>query len=260
MAAYRVSRECGDATPVWLDIPPSLPSRSNDLIPVIPISGEKWAALSEAYATLIAEHLRPESRWLDAGTGLRILEEDLDILENWLVQRSGMTIGMDVRSTQHLNIRTLVGGSIFDIPFADDSFDLVTCNMVMEHLCEPARAVAEIARVLVPGGALIINTPNLWNYGVLANAILSKVLPEQWRLRLVRASDSREPEEIFPVRYRANTLHHLSAILTASGLKVHKATALAQQQTFFRKTVLVEKLLMKLTPGLRLLVCAHKEA
>jgi ubiquinone/menaquinone biosynthesis C-methylase UbiE len=227
---------------------------------VIPITGEKWAALSEAYATLIAEHLRPESRWLDAGTGSRILEEDLEALENWLVQQSGMTIGMDVRLTQHLNIRTLVGGSIFDIPFADGSFDLVTCNMVMEHLCEPARAVAEIARVLVHGGALIINTPNLRNYGVRANAILSKVLPGQWRLRLVRASDSREPEDIFPVRYRANTLRRLSAICTASGLRVHRATALPQQRPFFRRTAPLEKLLMTVTSGVRLLVCAHKQA
>ena len=110
------------------------------------------------------------------------------------------------------------------------------------------------------GGVLIISTPNLWNYGVLGNAILSKVLPEQWRLGLVRASDSREPEDIFPVRYRANTRRRLSAMFTASGLKVHRATVLPQQRTFFRRTAPVEKLLMTLTPGVRLLVCAHKEA
>jgi len=227
---------------------------------VPPITGEKWAALSEAYATLIAEHLGPGSRWLDAGTGSRILEEDLEVLENWLTQQSGMTVGMDLQVTQHLNIRTLVCGSIYDIPFADGSFDLVTCNMVMEHLCEPTRALAEISRVLVRGGALIINTPNLWNYGVLANAVLSKVLPEQWRLGLVRGSDRREPEDIFPVRYSANTLRRLSTMFTARGLKVHRATVLPQQRTFFRKTAPVERLLMTVTPGVRLLVCAHKEA
>ena len=233
--------------------------KSREISQGMPIIGKKWAALSEAYATLIAEHLRPESRWLDAGTGSRILEEAMDALENWLVQQSGMTIGMDVRLTGHLNIHTLVGGSIFDIPFADGSFDLVTCNMVMEHLAEPAKAVAEIARVLAHGGAVIINTPNLWNYGVLANAISSKVLPEQWRLGLVRASDSREPEDIFPVRYRANTLRRLSAMLSAGGLTVHRATALRQLRPFFRKAAPVERRLMKLTPGVRLLVCAHKD-
>ena len=241
------------------DQPSTAPRVRQEINQTIPICGKKWALLSEAYATLIAEHLRPETRWLDAGTGSRLLEGNLEGLENWLVQQSGMTVGMDVLVTQHLNIRTLVRGSLFDIPFADGSFDLVTCNMVMEHLSEPARAVAEIARVLTPGGALIIATPNLWNYGILANAVLSKVLPEQWRLRLVRASDSREPKDIFPVRYRANTAHRLRAMFDASGLKVHKVTTLAQQRTFFRKTAPIEKLFMRLTPGVRLLICGHKE-
>jgi ubiquinone/menaquinone biosynthesis C-methylase UbiE len=227
---------------------------------VIPVTGEKWAAMSEAYAARIAEHLTPKTRWLDAGTGTRLLEDDMDPLETWLVQHSGMTVGMDVHVTQHLNIRTLVGGSIYDLPFADGSFDLVTCNVVMEHLGEPEKAVAEVARVLSSGGVLIINTPNLWNYGVLANAILSKVMPERWRLGLVRASDSREPEDIFPVRYRANTVRRLKALLKAGGLTVHKATVLPQQRAYFRKTAALEKLLMTLTPGVRLLVCAHKAA
>lgn len=249
---------------IGLQCPP-LPESKKGCVPEgisqeIPITGEKWAALSEAYALLVAEHLGPETRWLDAGTGSRLLEEALKGLENWLVEQGRTTIGMDVQLTHHQNIRTLVRGSIYDIPFADGSFDLVTCNMIVEHLSEPARAVAEISRVLVRGGALVINTPNLWNYGVLANAILSKVLPEQWRLRLVRSSDSREPEDIFPVRYRANTLHRLSAMLAAHGLKVHRAIVLPQQRAFFRKTAPLEGLLMALTPGLRLLVCAHKEA
>lgn len=225
---------------------------------MIPLTGEKWAAQSEAYASLIAEHLKPESRWLDAGTGTRILEDDLDGLENWLVQQCRVTVGMDLLLSDHLNIRMLVRGSIYDIPFADNSFDLVTCNVVMEHLAEPEKAVAEVARVLVRGGAFIINTPNLWNYGVLANAISSKIMPDRLRLRMVRASDSREPEDIFPVRYRANTIRRLSAVCAAGGLKVHRAMVLLQQRAFFRRTEPVEKLLMKLTPGIKLLVCAHK--
>jgi ubiquinone/menaquinone biosynthesis C-methylase UbiE len=227
---------------------------------VIPITGEKWAAHSEAYASLISEHLTPASRWLDAGTGARLLEDDLDTLENWLVQHSGFTVGMDVQVSTHVNIRTLVAGSIYELPFARNSFDLVTCNVVMEHLGEPVRALAEVARVLAPGGAFIINTPNLWNYGVLANAVLSKVLPEPMRLRLVRASDSREPEDIFAVRYRANTMRRLKSLFADAGFKVHSAAILRQQRAFFARTAAIERVLVRITPGVRLLVCAHKSA
>jgi hypothetical protein len=93
---------------------------------VIPITGEKWVALSEAYAVLVAEHLRPDIRWLDAGTGSRLLEEALKGLEDWLVEQGRTTIGMDVRLTHQQNIRMLVGGSVYGMPFADDNFDLVT--------------------------------------------------------------------------------------------------------------------------------------
>jgi SAM-dependent methyltransferase len=224
-----------------------------------PLTGATWAAQSESYANLIAEHLSPKSRWLDSGCGGRILEEDLDRLEDWLIQQCGIVVGMDIRLTGHRNIPLLVCGSLYALPFADKSFDLVTCNVVMEHLDEPRRAVAEIARVLAPGGAVVINTPNLLNYGVMANAVLSKLLPEQWRLRLVHSSDGRETGDIFPVRYRANTLRQLISLLSTSGLKIHNAFTLPQQRPFFHRTARLEKPLMKLTPSSKLLVCAHKQ-
>lgn len=40
------------------------------------------------------------------------------------------------------------------LPFADSSFDVVLCDNVVDHAESPARIVAEIARVLVPGGML----------------------------------------------------------------------------------------------------------
>jgi SAM-dependent methyltransferase len=232
---------------------------SGTMTAVKPITGAKWAAQSESYADLIAEHLSPKSRWLDSGCGERILEKDLDRLEDWLIQQCGMVVGMDICLTGHRNIQLLVCGSLYAMPFADSSFDLVTCNMVVEHLDQPERAIAEIARVLAPGGAVVINTPNLWNYGIMANAVASKLLPERWRLRLVHASDTREPEKIFRVRYRANTLRRLISLLSASGLKVHKAFKLPQQGPFFRRTAELERLLVQLTPCARLLVCAHKQ-
>lgn len=38
-------------------------------------------------------------------------------------------------------------GDLFDLPFADASFDVVVCSEVLEHLDEPARAFAELKRV-----------------------------------------------------------------------------------------------------------------
>ncbi|MFN7696690.1 MAG: methyltransferase domain-containing protein [Deltaproteobacteria bacterium] len=46
------------------------------------------------------------------------------------------------------------------IPWEDASFDVVFLRHVIEHVLDPARAIAEALRVLVPGGLLSLLTPN----------------------------------------------------------------------------------------------------
>ncbi len=42
------------------------------------------------------------------------------------------------------------------LPFADASFELVTCVRALHHIDRPARAIDEMARVLTPGGRLVV--------------------------------------------------------------------------------------------------------
>jgi SAM-dependent methyltransferase len=51
-------------------------------------------------------------------------------------------------------------GSILDIPFAADEFDLVTCTQVLEHIKDEGRAADELVRVIRPGGHLLITVPH----------------------------------------------------------------------------------------------------
>src|ERR1051326_6470988 len=53
---------------------------------------------------------------------------------------------------------TDVVGDAHQLPLRDDSFDRVFAFNVFEHLREPTRAAAEIARVLKPGGTVAIHT------------------------------------------------------------------------------------------------------
>lgn len=81
--------------------------------------------------------------------------------------------------------------------------------MLVEHLENPAAAFAEGARCLRLGGAAVISTPNLMNYGVFGNAVASKVIPQKWHARFVHVVDGRESKDIFPVQYLANTMKRL---------------------------------------------------
>lgn len=48
------------------------------------------------------------------------------------------------------------------LPFRDDSFDGVFLNEVLEHVVDEGATLAEIRRVLRPGGRLVLMSPNRW--------------------------------------------------------------------------------------------------
>ena len=50
-----------------------------------------------------------------------------------------------------------------DLPYDDNTFDLVTCTEVIEHLENYRKAVRKVYRVLTPGGVAIFTTPNVLN-------------------------------------------------------------------------------------------------
>jgi ubiquinone/menaquinone biosynthesis C-methylase UbiE len=97
---------------------------------------------------------------LDVGTGTgRILE--------LLSGRAARSLGVDLspemlaiaraRLTQAGLTRAQVRlADLFELPAEDASFDLVTLHQVLHYLDDPARAVTEAARVLRPGGTLLI--------------------------------------------------------------------------------------------------------
>jgi SAM-dependent methyltransferase len=57
----------------------------------------------------------------------------------------------------------LVRANVESLPFADESFDLVLCTQVLEHLLSPADGVRELARVLRPGGVLLLSADHAGN-------------------------------------------------------------------------------------------------
>ena len=55
----------------------------------------------------------------------------------------------------------LVQGSVLEMPYPDGHFDLAVCFSVFEHLADYRRALAEVARVLRPGGHFLLGMPSV---------------------------------------------------------------------------------------------------
>ena len=72
-------------------------------------------------------------------------------------------VGLDHADTPHDLSKADLVGSAYEIPVPDNSFDTVLCTDVLEHLEEPAAALAEAYRVLKPGGAAIYTVPLFWH-------------------------------------------------------------------------------------------------
>ena len=89
----------------------------------------------------------------------------------------------------------VVCGAGEHLPYPDDSFEMVLSNEVIEHVHDDRASLAEMARVLKPGGRLILFCPNRWypveQHGIywrgryiFGNIPLVNYLPDGWRNRL----------------------------------------------------------------------------
>jgi malonyl-CoA O-methyltransferase len=61
-------------------------------------------------------------------------------------------------------------GSLLDLPCADDEFDFAFCVEALEHVVDPAAAVAELLRVVRPGGTVLIVDKDALRAGALPTA------------------------------------------------------------------------------------------
>jgi 2-polyprenyl-3-methyl-5-hydroxy-6-metoxy-1,4-benzoquinol methylase len=190
----------------------------------------------EIYGSVVRRYVNEKTRWLDVGCGWRMLGEDLEPMEEDLVTSAGTVVGcdMDFHSLRkHRNIRKLVLGSAQALPFQERSFDLVTCNMVVEHLSDPGQSFDQMARMLSPGGRLIVHTPNLWNYAVFMNHTIARLVPRKFLLRLIKLADNRGEDDVFITFYRANTTRRLLETCGKMGFQEEFRRILIPPQPFF---------------------------
>lgn len=174
----------------------------------------------DAYFAALAPYVHGGTRWLDLGCGSALLPAWKQESERELVARAGRLVGIDrsLGSLQnHTTIAMRVCGDIATLPFADSSFDLVTANMVVEHMDDPVGQFVEIRRVLAPGGVFLCHTPNARGYPVL----VARLMPDVLKRMLARGLEGRRSRDVFKTYYRANSPERLRRLAAESQLRFH---------------------------------------
>jgi len=104
------------------------------------------------------ELLKAPGRLLDIGCSLGYFVEAANA-RGW--QASGLEISEHAACEAAKLGLDVSAGTLENAGYADGSFDCVTMWDVLEHVPDPTRHMLEVRRVLVPGGLVVIGTPDL---------------------------------------------------------------------------------------------------
>lgn len=179
------------------------------------------------FVRVLEDALRGRQSWLDLGCGRRLLPDWMPSeLEDRLRKNAPRTIGTDLdlaslRDNVTLSLR--VQASAEALPFPASAFDIVSANMVMEHVAEPAEVLGELRRVLRPGGVFIFHTPNRFYWAMR----LGRFAPQWLKATLAALLEGRAEEDVFPTHYRLNDVDEISRVAVSAGFQVERLTAIS---------------------------------
>ena len=205
-----------------------------------------WKSSGDQLEAMVRSHVTARSRILDLGCGRGGVVE---LLWREVELAAGLDPDSPSLSEHRAQGMPVVRGVGERMPFVDESFDLIVCLWVLEHLKDPVEAFREVRRVLRPRGHFVFVTPNMRNPLMVANRI-GKALPSLQR-RLVPRFYGREDADTFPVQYRANTVEAIREHAEAAGMQVYDLrvvpdpTYLAMNSLMFQASVMSERLLPK---------------
>jgi len=175
------------------------------------------------------------------GSGGRILEigagptnDSTDYLAT-LGEVHGVDPDPDVKTNTALASAELLDHGRF--PFDDASFDGAVSNFVMEHVEDPATHLAELNRVLKPGGAYVFRTPNRFHYVPL----VAGLTPHWFHVKVANRLRglSEEAHDPYPTVYRMNSRAAVRRHAEQAGLEVETLRVIEKEPSYGRASRLL---------------------
>jgi len=158
--------------------------------------GDRWYTAQDDPVALLRAESKTKSPWileklkkhglldsstqvLDVGCGAGFLSNELALHH---LNVTGVDLSEDsIRVAQKFDSTKSVkylAADAYNLPFADQSFDVLTAMDFLEHVDQPAKAIQEFSRVLKPGGIFIFHT---FNRNFLAYLVIIKLV--EWLVK-----------------------------------------------------------------------------
>jgi ubiquinone/menaquinone biosynthesis C-methylase UbiE len=206
----------------------------------------------DVYQELLESTVTNESIWLDVGCGHQLLPSWRQSNERFLVSKAAWVVGIDYdypSLVKHGTIAARVCGIADALPFSDESFNLVTANMVVEHLDNPVVQFAEINRVLKPNGIFVFHTVNKWGYFAMMRRMVPSILVKP----AARLLDGRDSTDVFEVQYKANTEKQIAKLAAGANFNIEAVRIVSSDAVF----ALVPPIAIVELVGIRLLMSSR---
>ena len=165
------------------------------------------------YEAVVDRLVTPKCRWLDIGGGKSVFPHNAKLAKE-LAQRCTLLVGVDPSDNIYNNtvIHHAEKCMIEDF-HSDNSFDLATMRMVAEHITDPKVVVAALARLVKPGGYVVIFTPNRWSVVPL----MASLIPNKLHSFFTHLLWNTVETDVFPTFYKMNTRKRLRTLFDAGG-------------------------------------------
>ena len=164
------------------------------------------------FADRIRNALGPNHRLLEYGAG-RGKSPVFDFRAN-AAEVVGVDIDDGILENPYLH-KKVVFDPLKGLPFEDNYFDVIFACNVLEHVADPRHTMAEIGRVLRPGGLFFGKTPNKNHYV----ALVSRCTP-LWFHKYFNRLRGRDEQDTFPTVYRCNSKRQLARTVTGTDLAI----------------------------------------
>lgn len=208
-----------------------------------------------AFYSRVNALLAPGHVLLDYGAGRgRGGEDKCEYRRNLLRLRDkvGKVIGVDVDEAVLTNPNldeAKVISPVGPIDLPSGSFDIIIADWVLEHIDRPEQFCEEVDRLLRPGGWFCARTPNKWGITGLG----ARLTPNRMHTKMLKVlTDGRQALDVFPTRYRLNTLSALRGYFPPEGWYDASYVENAEPPYVVRSRTAARliQLYWRLTPGL----------